>query len=301
MGVLVLLQGLLQLDVVLPVPLRALRRRPGQHHFRFEMGDPATPFEQLMGVFPKQSAHAIPLCYRHLLSDPKSEIIDFYPTNFHIDINGARYEWMGVALLPFIDRKRLVKAMKKADRGGDALTEHEKKLNTFGDVYLFFENQEASENQGGLLEALQELAKTAHKSNVESVDLFASFSTSDRISGTVKVQSNELMYGKPLKMPYARLNLEDLDENNVFKVAFEHTKYELHLSKLLDQLAHPERVVEDFEIHHINRRFFGGERTIKMLEGILGFESNLSAIYRGGYQNNRAVSYEGVYQPNNRS
>lgn len=96
------------------------------------MGTPASPFEQLLGVFPKQSAHAIPLCYRHLLSDPSSEIIDFYPTHFHIDINGARYEWMGVTLLPFIDRHRLVKAMQRADRNGAALTDHERELNTLG-------------------------------------------------------------------------------------------------------------------------------------------------------------------------
>jgi len=66
------------------------------------------------------------------LSDPKSEIIDFYPTKFHIDINGQRFEWMGVTLLPFIDRERLVKAMNKADRNQEALTQHEKELNSQG-------------------------------------------------------------------------------------------------------------------------------------------------------------------------
>lgn len=63
------------------------------------------------------------------MSSPDSEIIDFYPTNFHIDINGQRFEWMGVTLLPFIDRERLVKAMKVADRNGEALNAHEKELN----------------------------------------------------------------------------------------------------------------------------------------------------------------------------
>lgn len=88
-----------------------------------------------MGVFPKQSAHAIPKCYRHLLSDPKSEIIDFYPANFKLDINGARFAWMGVNLLPFIDRQRLVKAMKKVEN----LTDYEKERNTLGHSFLFLE------------------------------------------------------------------------------------------------------------------------------------------------------------------
>jgi 5'-3' exoribonuclease 2 len=50
-----------------------------------------------------------------LLSDPSSEIIDFYPTEFRLDINGAAYAWMGVNLLPFIDKPRLIAAMAKAD------------------------------------------------------------------------------------------------------------------------------------------------------------------------------------------
>jgi 5'-3' exonuclease len=51
-----------------------------------------------------------------------------------------RYAWMGVALLPFIDRERLVKAMKKADRNGKALSVHEREdLNKKGDVIVFFE------------------------------------------------------------------------------------------------------------------------------------------------------------------
>jgi 5'-3' exonuclease len=39
---------------------------------------------------------------------------------------------MGVTLLPFIDRERLVKAMNKADRNQEALTQHEKDLNSQG-------------------------------------------------------------------------------------------------------------------------------------------------------------------------
>lgn len=46
---------------------------------KFELGEPATPFEQLLAVFPKQSNHAVPACYRQLY-EPGSEILDFYPS-----------------------------------------------------------------------------------------------------------------------------------------------------------------------------------------------------------------------------
>ena len=46
---------------------------------------------------------------------------------------------MGVNLLSFIDRPRLLEAMKEADSNGSALSQHEQERNKrFGDIRLFF-------------------------------------------------------------------------------------------------------------------------------------------------------------------
>ncbi|XP_045537994.1 5'-3' exoribonuclease 2 homolog [Papilio machaon] len=80
---------------------------------KFEKGtQPFRPLEQLMGVFPAASSSHVPQPWAKLMSDPFSPIIDFYPTDFKIDLNGKKFAWQGVALLPFVDENRLFKALE---------------------------------------------------------------------------------------------------------------------------------------------------------------------------------------------
>ena len=100
---------------------------------------PFKPLEQLMGVFPEKSAQALPKSWRKLMSDPESPIIDFYPTNFKVDLNGKKQAWMGVVLLPFIDEARLFKALEKVYPD---LTAEEKTRNSYGEEKLFERRQQ---------------------------------------------------------------------------------------------------------------------------------------------------------------
>lgn len=60
---------------------------------------------------------------RWLFDHPESPILDFYPKQFGVDMNGKRFAWQGVALLPFIDQERLLEA---TNRELDKLTDVEK-------------------------------------------------------------------------------------------------------------------------------------------------------------------------------
>ncbi|CAK7211474.1 exonuclease II Exo2 [Sporothrix bragantina] len=95
----------------------------------FKLGQPFRPFEQLMGVLPDRSKSIVPTVYWGLMTDPASPIIDFYPRDFDLDMNGKKMEWEAVVKIPFIDERRLLDAMAPKN---ELLSDDEKARNEFG-------------------------------------------------------------------------------------------------------------------------------------------------------------------------
>ncbi|KAL1460610.1 hypothetical protein WDU94_012582 [Cyamophila willieti] len=107
----------------------------------FEVGtQPFKPLEQLMSVFPAASSSHVPPAWADLMSNPDSQIIDFYPEDFKIDLNGKKFAWQGVALLPFVDETRLHQALAPYY---DKLSAAEKLRNVRGDdrIYIGANNE----------------------------------------------------------------------------------------------------------------------------------------------------------------
>jgi 5'-3' exonuclease len=73
----------------------------------FKVENPVKPYNQLMGVLPPSSAWIMPLPFSRYLENLESPIIHFYPTLFLLEMNGKRFAWQGLGLLPYIDEKTL--------------------------------------------------------------------------------------------------------------------------------------------------------------------------------------------------
>lgn len=95
----------------------------------FKLGQPFLPYEQLMGVLPDRSKKIVPTVYHELMTSPESPIIDFYPRDFELDMNGKKMDWEAVIKIPFIDEKRLLSAMAPKN---ELLSDDEKSRNGFG-------------------------------------------------------------------------------------------------------------------------------------------------------------------------
>uniref|UniRef100_A0A8C4GT61 5'-3' exoribonuclease n=1 Tax=Dicentrarchus labrax TaxID=13489 RepID=A0A8C4GT61_DICLA len=176
----------------------------------FEKGTkPFKPLEQLMGVFPAASGNFLPPTWRSLMSSPDSSIIDFYPDDFAIDLNGKKYAWQGVALLPFVDERRLRAAL--ADVYPD-LTPEEVKRNSLGSDVLFLGKSHP------LFDFIQELYRTE---SLEGTEIPAELCHG--IQGTLNLDDDPILPDKPVTSPIPMLR--DISQNSAIGVKFKDPHY----------------------------------------------------------------------------
>ncbi|KAH8698574.1 exoribonculease Dhp1 [Talaromyces proteolyticus] len=212
----------------------------------FEKGKPFRPFEQLMGVLPAASNHAIPEVFHDLMSDPNSEIIDFYPEDFPVDLNGKKFAWQGVILLPFIDETRLLAAMEKKY---PLLSVDENARNTIGRDVLLIADQHPlyQELVGNFFSKKQGASK--YKLNMRS---------SGGLAGEVERDDNYIPHSS-LYAPYD-VNMPPIDEDRSVMVHYEIPKSaHLHKSMILRGVQFPSPALDQGDINAVKSKSrFGG-------------------------------------------
>ncbi|XP_070576622.1 5'-3' exoribonuclease 2-like [Ptychodera flava] len=212
----------------------------------FEKGTaPFKPMEQLMSVFPAASGQFLPPTWRRLMMDPDSPIIDFYPDDFHIDLNGKKYAWQGVALLPFVDEKRLLETLKSVYPD---LTDRERHRNSLGCDRLFVgKHHRAFDFFKGLYEGTELEERTSLNDEL-----------TEGMSGTVWRDEFVCPPGETQESPLP--NLRDVKNNQSISVAFKDPQFSedyIFPAKMLPGAKLPPKALKpgDWEATNPNRQY----------------------------------------------
>lgn len=209
---------------------------------------PFQPMEQLMSVFPAASKKHIPPTWQTLMWDSESPIIDFYPTNFKIDLNGKKYAWQGVALLPFVDETRLHEALKSVYPD---LTQAERKRNILGADKLFLSSSNSAYE---FLEGLYEGGGATDKEN--AVQLETKYTNG--MAGLVWRDVCYIERGGVVMSPLD--SLTDLQNNKTVCVQFQDPSYDegfLFKARILSGAKFPNKSLkaEDFNQNNPNKPY----------------------------------------------
>ncbi|KAA8914561.1 exoribonuclease 2 [Sphaerosporella brunnea] len=193
----------------------------GKLDIKFKKGKPFKPFEQLMGVLPAASKHNLPVPFQMLMTDADSEIIDFYPENFPIDLNGKKFAWQGVALLPFIDEQRLLDAAQKIY---PKLTPEDSARNAMGHDTLLV-------SDGHPL--YDDIASRFYSKKQDSKKYKINMRVSEGLAGSVEKDDSFIPRSR-LVFPLQEGNMPDLDEDRTMSLHYEIPKSKnIHKSMLL--------------------------------------------------------------------
>ncbi|CAF0857952.1 unnamed protein product [Brachionus calyciflorus] len=213
--------------------------------------EPFKPFEQLMAVFPAASKKHIPEPWHSLMTDEDSAIIDFYPEDFQIDLNGKKASWQGVALLPFVDEDRLKKTLEMYH---DKLSEDEKKRNK-RDNDRFFVGKHHK-----LYELFKQMYSEAgtcgkkYKNFKHSIDMDTSLSGG--IAGKIWYDEYVCSEGETYRSPI-RFICPDIPNNHVLSVHYHDPVYDseyVFKTNILEGAVMPEATLRPEDFHQQNYR-----------------------------------------------
>jgi len=118
----------------------------------------------------------------------------------------------------------------------------------------------------------------------------SNFEQKDPLHGVCKTTLNAVPLGSEFVMDFTEEEqVLKVRKNQVITKSFEHPDGTIHDVNLLEGSVLPQPEIEHFEILHINRKFFGGEGAIKLVERILNIDCGIVSTYKFGYQNAHAT------------
>ncbi|EPB69280.1 phage uncharacterized protein [Ancylostoma ceylanicum] len=203
---------------------------------------PFKPLQQLMSVFPAASKQHLPIHWQKLMTDEDSPIIDLYPIDFRIDLNGKKYAWQGVALLPFVDEDRLLKALEAVE---GTLTDEERARNTTGPNRIFIGRNHPA------FDFFQELYAGSNGAT-NPVDIDPAFTYG--VTGRICADETAVAPDQPFPSPVHDKSCPDLPVNGAIMVIYEDPQYPegfIFPAKRLENAKEIPRALRDYSDRRI--------------------------------------------------
>ena len=234
----------------------------------FTKGEPFLPFQQLMAVLPPKSAKpaGLPAGLISLMADPESEIIDFFPEDFALDLNGKKFLWQAVVLLPFIKEEKLIASLDKY-WNEYPLTDEEQVRNRLDRNILFVPGKDCLANQ------LCDL----HQLGVGSTGLLADLPYTDARGHGATLFGKIFAYpegGKPGVVSSMIKNACNISDPDIVSAGLDepdpHPSRPFHSCQLLPgHFANPKLLDVTDHIEAQNLKGFGGEPAKRMILNVL--------------------------------
>ena len=250
----------------------------------FNMGEPFEPVEQLLSVLPPYSSYALPICLKNFMHNKESEIIDFFPKDIMLDINGHPFSWMGVNLIPFVDEERIRIVVKRLKPRFSA---EELDRNKFGKPLVFFNHKE-NESLKNLIGENFKRENFIIKINTPNFRVF---------SATLSFFDDSINKEKNYTCKLEGLNIKVVKDSKIGAMEFLNAESKPHFSRLLNGVLIPQKIVLEDNLEFYNKRGFRGEQTIKLVNSILRYQNEIenefkNALFdRSHFNNNRAIEY----------
>lgn len=235
---------------------------------QFDEGIPFLPFEQLMSVLPAASGHTLPPIFRPLMSDADSPIIDFYPVEFPIDMDGKKRAWQGISLLPFIDEKRLLEVVRAQY---PKLSDYDRSRNIRGEDVLLISNKNANYDM-----FLQKLY-SGEETNIKPIK-FGHFKSG--LSGIVSIDTEGFQINGKLTCPLEEGSLPELSTNLFLKMGFEFNPLIVpNKSVILNGYTPPIQTLDNYDMDSIMQKWNSGR-------GGRGFYGNMGSRFNDTMRTN---------------
>lgn len=158
-----------------------------------------------------------------------------YPTNFKLDVNGNRFAWMGVNLLPFADKNRLLAAVRKRE---DQFNVDEKRRNVTGKELIILNSEHHEE------------FKAKFETEMKNEEMKEEMTTEGSVSiaGTYQGFKGAPTLLKPMNKPNHRLTVDNIKFNTCMVMTYYPKKCLNHKCSYLEGVEEQKPQIMEYEI-----------------------------------------------------